>query len=75
MGPRIGLDYVEKREILSLPDSNSDPSVLQPVPSRCADCAISGLYLYRIECGGSATGLRIACLCPEVNSITSPGVH
>jgi hypothetical protein len=31
---------VEKRKILPLPDSNSDPSVVQPVASRYSDWAI-----------------------------------
>jgi hypothetical protein len=34
---RAGLDDVEKRKILPLPDSNSDPSVVQPVASRYSD--------------------------------------
>lgn len=32
--PRTGLDDGEKKTILSLPDSNSDPTVIQPVSSR-----------------------------------------
>jgi hypothetical protein len=32
--PRVGLDDVEKRKFLTYPDSNSDPSVVQPVASR-----------------------------------------
>jgi hypothetical protein len=34
VNPRVGLDDVEKRKFLPLPDSNSDPSVVQPVASR-----------------------------------------
>jgi hypothetical protein len=32
--PRTGLDDVEKRKFLPYRDSNSDPSVVQPVASR-----------------------------------------
>jgi hypothetical protein len=31
-------------------DSNSDPSVVQPVPSRHTDCAIPALILYGVYC-------------------------
>jgi hypothetical protein len=37
---RAGLDDVEKRKFLTLPDSNSDFSVVQPVANRYTDCAI-----------------------------------
>jgi hypothetical protein len=40
VGLRTGLDDVEKKEFLPLPDSNSDLSVVQPVASRYTDCAI-----------------------------------
>jgi hypothetical protein len=33
--PRAGVDDVEKRTFLTYRDSNSDPSVVQPVASRC----------------------------------------
>jgi hypothetical protein len=35
VGPRAGLDGVEKRKF-----SNSDPSAFQPVARRYSDCAI-----------------------------------
>jgi hypothetical protein len=34
VGPRAGLENVEKRKFLTFRDSNSDPSVTQPVASR-----------------------------------------
>jgi hypothetical protein len=40
VGPRSGLDDVEKRKFLTLPGLNSDPLVVQPVASRYTDCAI-----------------------------------
>jgi hypothetical protein len=40
VGPRTGLDEVEKRKFLPYRDSNFDPSVVQPVASRYTDCAI-----------------------------------
>jgi hypothetical protein len=36
---RAGLDDLEKRKFFTLPDSNSDPSVVQPVASRYTDYA------------------------------------
>jgi hypothetical protein len=39
-GPRAGLDDVEKRKFLALRDSNSDPSVVQPVASRYTEYAV-----------------------------------
>jgi hypothetical protein len=42
VGPRAGLDDVEKRNFLPLRDSNSDPSVVQLVASRYTDHAIPG---------------------------------
>jgi hypothetical protein len=41
--PRAGLDDVEKRNLLTLRDSNSDPPVVQPVASRYTDYAIRAL--------------------------------
>jgi hypothetical protein len=38
--PRTGLDDVERRKILLLPDSNSGPSSVQPVATQYTDCAI-----------------------------------
>jgi hypothetical protein len=40
MGPRAGLDDVEKRKFFTSRDSISDPSVVQPVASRYIDYAI-----------------------------------
>jgi hypothetical protein len=37
LGPRAGLDDVEKRKFLAIRDSNSDTSVVQPVASRYTD--------------------------------------
>jgi hypothetical protein len=42
-GPRTGLDDVERGKIVSIPDSNSDTSVVQPVAGRYTDCAILAL--------------------------------
>jgi hypothetical protein len=39
--PRVGLDDVEKRKFLTLPHSNSNPSVVQPIASRYTDYAIA----------------------------------
>jgi hypothetical protein len=38
--PRIGLEDMDKRIFLPYRESNSDPSVVQPVASRYTDCAI-----------------------------------
>jgi hypothetical protein len=40
MGRRAGLDDMEKRKFLPYPDSNSDPSVVQPVASPYTDYTI-----------------------------------
>jgi hypothetical protein len=40
MGPRASLDDVEKRKFLPLPDSNTDPYIVQPVASLYTDCTI-----------------------------------
>jgi hypothetical protein len=37
MGPKAGLDNVEKRKFLALPGLELDPSVVQPVASRYTD--------------------------------------
>jgi hypothetical protein len=42
-GPRAGLDNMEKCKSLILRNSNSDPSLVQPVASGYADCAIPAL--------------------------------
>jgi hypothetical protein len=44
VGPRAGLDKVEKRKFLPVLESNSDPSVIQPVASRYTDWAIPAPY-------------------------------
>jgi hypothetical protein len=36
--PRAGLDDMEKRKFSPYRDSNSDPSVVQPVSSHYTDC-------------------------------------
>jgi hypothetical protein len=41
--PRGSLDEMEKENSLPYRDSNSDPSVVQPVASRYTDCAIPAL--------------------------------
>jgi hypothetical protein len=46
VGPRAGLDDVEKRKFLTLPGLELHPSVVQPVVSRYTDCAILA-YLYK----------------------------
>jgi hypothetical protein len=43
---RAGLDDVEKK-ILDYRDSNSDPSVVQPVASCCTDCPLPASILER----------------------------
>jgi hypothetical protein len=40
VGPRAGLDGMERRKFLTQPGFNSDPSVVQPVASRYTDYAI-----------------------------------
>jgi hypothetical protein len=40
VGPRAGLDDVEKRTFLTLRGSNSDPSVIQSEANRYTDYAI-----------------------------------
>jgi hypothetical protein len=40
VGLRVGLDDVEKRNLLPYRDSHSDSSVFQTVASRYTDCAI-----------------------------------
>jgi hypothetical protein len=44
VGPRAGLDDVEKRKFLTLPDSNSDPSVVHTVASR-----YPGSFMNRVQ--------------------------
>jgi hypothetical protein len=40
VGPRAGLEYMESKKFLVLPDSNSDPSVVQPVANRYTNYTI-----------------------------------
>jgi hypothetical protein len=40
VGPRVGLDDVEKRKFVTLQGLELRPSAVQPVASRCTDCAI-----------------------------------
>jgi hypothetical protein len=40
VGPRTGLDDVERTQILALPGLEFDPSAVQPVASLYTDCAI-----------------------------------
>jgi hypothetical protein len=41
VGPRAGLDDVKKRTIFLYRDSNSDPTVFQPITNRYNDWAIN----------------------------------
>jgi hypothetical protein len=41
MGPRTGLDDVERENSSTYRDSNSDPSAVQPVARRYTDCPSS----------------------------------
>jgi hypothetical protein len=50
MGPRAGLDDVEKRRFLPHRDSNSDPFAVQPVASRYTDSAILAAKIQVIGC-------------------------
>jgi hypothetical protein len=45
VGPRTGLDDVEKRKLFLDPAEirTPNPPVVQPVASRCTDCAITAL--------------------------------
>jgi hypothetical protein len=40
MGPRAGLDDVEKKKILPTPVFEPNPLIIQPVASRYTDCTI-----------------------------------
>jgi hypothetical protein len=46
MGLRAGLDDVEKKQFLTLPGLDSDPSVVQPVARVYTDYAIPGNMMY-----------------------------
>jgi hypothetical protein len=41
VGPRTGLDDIEKRKFLTLPGLELRPIVIQPAASRYTDCAIA----------------------------------
>jgi hypothetical protein len=47
VGPTAGLDDVEKRKFLTLPESNSDPSVGQAVTTRNTNYVTPAPY-YRL---------------------------
>jgi hypothetical protein len=47
VGPRAGLDDVEKKKFLTLLGLDPDSSVVQPVTSRYIDYAIPGLGRYK----------------------------
>jgi hypothetical protein len=49
VNPRAGLDDMEKWKFLPHLDSNTDPSVVQPVISRYTDCAIPALNWYLLS--------------------------
>jgi hypothetical protein len=49
VGPRAGLDDVEKRKFMTLTHSSSDLSVVHPVASRYTNCAIPAPLL-RCKC-------------------------
>jgi hypothetical protein len=44
VGPRAGLDDMEKWKFLLPPELKSDPLVVQPIASRYTDCAIPALH-------------------------------
>jgi hypothetical protein len=46
--PGAGLEEVERQKFLTLPDSNSDPSVVQLVASRYTDCGTPATYSWGI---------------------------
>jgi hypothetical protein len=50
MDLRVGLDDLENRKFFTLPDSNSDPSVVQSVASRYTDYAIPAPISVRVPC-------------------------
>jgi hypothetical protein len=73
MGPRTGLDDVERRKSCPYRDSKSDPSAVQPVASRCTDSAFR-IFVYpqklNVYCGNSkATGRSI--ICPQKTAVGS----
>jgi hypothetical protein len=50
VGPRVGLDDVEKREFLTIPGLElRDPLVVQPVASRYTDYAIPAPYITMVR--------------------------
>jgi hypothetical protein len=68
VGPRAGLDDVEKEKILDpYQESNSDPSAVQPVASCYTDCAINNrtilenVYTRVNECWLNSGGNIVNC--------------
>jgi hypothetical protein len=55
VGPRAGLEALEKRKSRPYRDSNSDPSVVQPVASRYTDYSIPDLMY------GGPVGIFCSC--------------
>jgi hypothetical protein len=49
MGPRAGLDDVEKRKLLTVQGLELHPSVVQPVASRYTDYGIPALIVARYK--------------------------
>jgi hypothetical protein len=50
MGPRAGLGDLEKRKLLTIPVSNSEPSFVQPAASRYTDYAIpADIFIHAIR--------------------------
>jgi hypothetical protein len=47
VGPSTDLDDVKKRKFLTLPGSNSDFSVVQPVANRYTDCTNSQISYFK----------------------------
>jgi hypothetical protein len=61
VGPRAGLDAVEKRKFLTLNwDSNSDPSLVYPVANRYTYCVITSqchfLHKFYVQYPGTELG-------------------
>jgi hypothetical protein len=49
MGPRAGLNHMEKRKFLTLLGLELDSSVVQPIASRYTDCAIPASSAFVVE--------------------------
>jgi hypothetical protein len=59
IGLIAGLDDVEKRKFLTHQDSNSEPSVVQPVDNRYIDCAIPRFVGYAKRMGEKRNAYRV----------------